>query len=117
MFATEKSLCQAPGCLTVFEQKPGGRRREFCKDACRKASSRLGRRELPAEKIESLSSQMRDVMAQLTQLHTDFCELDNNLTLIVEWWGSSVSATNKAIADDWQMSTFQTAISNQEGSQ
>jgi len=114
MFAEEKSLCQAPHCLTVFPQKPGGRRREFCSDRCRKTAARLGRREQPKEKLAIISDQMRDVSHQMTQLQRDFVELDTKFWLIVDWWGSHLTDYIPADLLDTGDSAFcQSAISNQ----
>lgn len=115
MFPTEKSLCQAPHCLTIFPQKPGGRRREFCSDKCRKTAARLGRREQPKEKLAIISDQMRDVSAQLTQVQRDFIDLDTKFWLIVDWWGSALAdyPDNIDLIDANNLAC-QSAISNQE---
>jgi hypothetical protein len=123
MFPNEKSLCQAPNCLVIFPQKPGGRRREFCSDKCRKTAARLGRREQPKEKLATISDQMRDVSAQLTQIQRDFVELDTKFWAIVDWWGSTltdyeceiVGSADRIEYAELRPSTFQSAISNQEG--
>jgi hypothetical protein len=80
-------VCAGPSCLEIVTPGKGGRPREFCSDACRKAAARRGLKDTRSDKVLMLCAQMRDKRAKIASLLEELAQHEEALWLVMDTIG------------------------------
>lgn len=83
----DRVVCSGPSCLEVIHLRKGGRPREYCSEACRKAAARRGVKDTRRDKVLLLTGRMQDRRARIHDLLEDNSRDLDTLWLVMDTVG------------------------------